>query len=426
MRIEYFFDFSCPYAYLGSTQIEEIASRHDAELVWKPMLLGGVFRAVETPMNLAASQLPAKTRHGAQDMMRWAELWKVPLHMPTAHPMRTVRALRTLLACPQNVWPKLIHALFAAYWIHGKEMSSPDTIAWALAEAGIEGELADVAMQANESEDRKQELRERTGEAIDRGVFGAPSIFLSGGHLSEPLMFWGQDRYTMTEAVLEGWTPGESSASYQPATEEAPEAKSTNDKHIDFWYDFSSPFAYLGAMRIEELARRCGATLSWKPLLLGALFKSVGTANVPLFAMSAPKRDYQIHDLKHWASWSGAPLRFASAFPLRTVTALRLALLAEDRIGELSTLLFRAAWAEDRNIGDHDVLLDILDSAGFEGKAMLEQCSDPAVKARLRQNTDEAMQLGVFGVPTSIITVAGESQLYWGQDRLALVERGLQ
>src|SRR5688500_3561160 len=86
VRIEYWFDFSCPYAYLGSTQIEALARRHRAELCWRPMLLGGVFRAVNTPQFPAETMSPGKKLHNALDMLRWAEHIGVPLRMPPAHP----------------------------------------------------------------------------------------------------------------------------------------------------------------------------------------------------------------------------------------------------------------------------------------------------------------------------------------------------
>ncbi len=422
MKIEYFFDFSCPYAYLATTQIEALAKAHQAELVWKPMLLGGVFRASGTKMNLAASQSAAKNKHGADDMMRWAQHYDVPLRMPSAHPIRTVRALRALLASPEAHWPALIHKFYQAYWVDGLDISEAETVESILREVGLEEETIILALSANDSETCKQELRTRTDEAIARGVFGAPTMFISGAHLSSPLMLWGQDRFAQAEAILQGWSPNSDTA---PPETPRPKAGARNAE-IDFWYDFSSPFAYLGAMRIAELAKRNGATLRWRPLLLGALFKSIGTPNVPLFEMSPAKRAYQGKDIERWASYTQQPFRFASPFPIRSVTALRLALLAKDRIGELTILLFRAAWAEGRDISDPATLLELLKGAGFPGETMLDECRTQAVKDELRQNTTEAEGLGVFGVPTSIITIDGESQLYWGQDRFALAEQGLR
>src|SRR5688572_5954777 len=88
--VEFFFDYSCPYAYLASTQIEALCARVGAALRFRPMLLGGVFRAVGAAQNQAGAMNPEKARHNLADMRRWASLWQVPLSMPEGHPMRTV------------------------------------------------------------------------------------------------------------------------------------------------------------------------------------------------------------------------------------------------------------------------------------------------------------------------------------------------
>ena len=120
-RLHVWFDYSCPYAYLACTQVEALAKRANAELVWEPMLLGGVFRANDTPQNLFNVLSPQKTVHNGNDMMRWADLFGVPLKMPSAHPMRTVEALRATLAT--GIDPKVIHGFYRAYWIENRPPS---------------------------------------------------------------------------------------------------------------------------------------------------------------------------------------------------------------------------------------------------------------------------------------------------------------
>src|SRR5688572_18165380 len=95
---DFVFDFSCPFAYLASTQVEDLAKRTGASLRAKPVLLGGIFKAVGQPPNLAATIGPQKARHNLLDQQRFAKLFGVPLHMPSGHPLRTVDALRALLA----------------------------------------------------------------------------------------------------------------------------------------------------------------------------------------------------------------------------------------------------------------------------------------------------------------------------------------
>lgn len=407
MRIEYYFDFSCPYAYLGSTRIEEIARRTGAELAWRPMLLGGVFRAIGSEGGPPKG--PAKARHNKLDMLRYAEHWRVPLSMPATHPMRTVRALRTLLAVDEERWGPLAHAIYRAYWVRGEDVTADATLARALADAGVAGAEAERALAAGSDPAIKEELRRRTDEAVARGVFGAPTIFVGDGG-GEPLMFFGQDRLELVEAAARGWRPAGV----------APHARAT----VDFWYDFSSPFSYLAACRIEETCSRAGAELRWRPMLLGGLFKQIGTANVPLFSMPEARRRWMRDDLQAFAAWWRLPLVWNSRFPIRTVTPLRVALVAGEQIGAVSRALFRAAWVEDRDIGDNEVLAAVLAEGGFSAQALLDGTKDPAIKQRLIDNGAEAARLGVFGAPTFVVTRPGvEPEVFWGQDRLALVER---
>src|ERR1700722_12080895 len=132
--LHFWFDYSCPYAYLASTQIAALARRTQAELVYEPMLLGGVFRSVGTSQRLFAELSPAKAKHNVLDMQRWAELFGVPLTMPAAHPMRTVEALRaTLLA---GIDPRVVDGFCRAYWVEGRGPSEEGTLRDVLGRAG--------------------------------------------------------------------------------------------------------------------------------------------------------------------------------------------------------------------------------------------------------------------------------------------------
>jgi len=418
MQIEFHFDFSCPYAYLGSTQIEAVAERTGAELIWRPMLLGGVFRAVDTPQNMSEGMPAAKARHNALDMMRWADHWNVKLELPSKHPMRTVRALRALLAIDEAKWPPVIHALYRAYWHRGDDFAARETVAAALSEGGIAGDEAERALAANDNQGIKDELRRRTDRAIHRGVFGAPAMFVGDDASSDDaVMFWGQDRLHMVEAAANGWQPGVT----EPPTRE-PEQVAETPRKVEFWYDFSSPFSYLGSTQIERVAREAGAELIWRPMLLGALFKTIGTANVPLLNMSAAKRRYYARDLENWAAYWKAPFKFTTRFPMKTVTALRLALQAGDRIADMTHALYRALWVDDRDISDEATLRDILSANNFDAEALLTGTRDPNIKQRLFDATSEAESRQVFGAPTSVVN----DMAFWGQDRLDFVAAALR
>ena len=465
VRIEFYFDFSCPYAYIASTEIEAIAADSaspNTQLVWRPMLLGGVFRGTGLDRSPMEAMGPAKARHNRLDMHRWAEWYGVPLRMPRAHPMRTLRPLRALLSLPESAWPPVIHGFYRAYWQEGRDVTNPDTVRAVLAEAGLSGQAVERAVAANQDPAIRAELHRRTDEAVARGVFGAPTIFLHLPGAGQPLMLWGQDRLHRVRAVLAGWIPGQGNApdrdgreigavpqAGKPATDSASPGRDGSagrvsgprietashspgeqpggaGRTLHFWYDFSSPFAYLGSTQIEHIARRSGAELVWRPMLLGAVFKQVAMANVPLFAMVEAKRAYIRRDLDRWASYWGVPFSFATQFPQKTVTALRLALLAGDRIAPLSHALFRAMWVEDGDLDDLETLAGILAAHGFDADHMLARTRDPAVKQKLIDNTAEAVACGVFGAPTSIVIDSRGDLLFWGQDRLGLVDAALR
>lgn len=199
----------------------------------------------------------------------------------------------------------------------------------------------------------------------------------------------------------------------------------TTPSTLEFWYDFSSPFSYLGSTQVEEVASRAGATLVWRPMLLGAVFKDVGAANVPLFTYSDAKRRYIGRELSYWSSFWEVPFKWTAFFPLNTIAALRCALQAGDRIAEMSHALFRAAWVDNVNVGDEAALAGVLDAAGFDGAALVAGAKDPAVKQKLIASTGAAVAAGVFGAPTFIVKDPRGDLLFWGQDRLQMVERAL-
>ena len=192
---------------------------------------------------------------------------------------------------------------------------------------------------------------------------------------------------------------------------------------FQFFFDFSSPFAYLASTQVEALAERTGATLHYRPFLLGALFKAVGTPDVPLFTMPEAKRRHAALDMARWADHYGVPIRFPTRFPMNTVKALRMVLmLPDEQKVALIAPIYRAYWAEDRDIADDAVLASLATEAGFDGAALVAGTREEPVKARLKAATDEAVRLGVFGAPTFQV---GDLR-FWGQDRLVFVEKALQ
>lgn len=398
-RLDFWFDYTCPYAYLASTRVEALAARTGDELRWRPMLLGGVFRARATPQRLFATLSPAKAKHNADDLARQAGALGVGLVTPAGHPLRSVEALRATLATGCD--PRVIHGFYRAYWVEGREVSDPATMRDVLAAAGHD---ADAVLRAVEGDALRDALRAETDRAVALGIFGAPAYVLD-----DATLYWGNDRAHFVEGL----------------TREAYFAQPTKDKSmahtLEIYWDFSSPFAYLGATQAKALAERTGATLVWRPMLLGGLFKAIGQELVPLNTWSDAKKRYTFDDMHRWAEFWGVPFNFPSVFPVNSIKALRTWLaLPEDRRDAFREGVFRAYWADGKDIGDEAVLAEHL---GDDAAAVLARTNDPAVKQALIEATKHAEAQGVFGAPTWVVD---GTELFWGQDRIPLVERALR
>jgi 2-hydroxychromene-2-carboxylate isomerase len=189
---------------------------------------------------------------------------------------------------------------------------------------------------------------------------------------------------------------------------------------VDCYFDYSSPFAYLGTTQIERVAREADAEVRFRPFLLGALFKAIGTPDVPLHAMPEAKRRHQRRDIDRWAAWWGVPFSFTPHFPLRTVEALRLTLLVPEATqSRFIHRVMRAAWVDGENVAERDVLARCLRDVELD-PALLERTSE--VKDALRSATDHAIAIGCPGAPCFVV----DGELYWGQDRLDFVRAALE
>ena len=190
---------------------------------------------------------------------------------------------------------------------------------------------------------------------------------------------------------------------------------------LEIYWDFSSPFAYLGSTQAVKLAERTGATLVWRPMLLGGLFRAIGQSDVPLFTWSDAKKKYYFEDMHRWAAYWAVPFKFPTRFPMASLKAMRTYLaLPESRRAAFREATFRAYWAEDRDIADDGVLRELV---GAEADDVMARTQDPTVKKELVDATQAAVAAGVFGAPTWVVD---GKELFWGQDRIPLVERALK
>ena len=189
---------------------------------------------------------------------------------------------------------------------------------------------------------------------------------------------------------------------------------------LQYFFDFASPYAYLGACRIESLAAAANAQLTWRPMLLGAVFKHIGGPMVPFFVQPEVKQAHNHVDMQRWAEYFNIPFRWPTRFPMNTVKALRICLQL-DAPAAFIHRVYRAYWAEDQDISNPSVLAAILSELELS-PVLVSQTAEPAVKQRLFDATQEAIDAGVFGAPTCIVG----SDLFFGQDRFPFVKRALE
>ncbi len=182
---------------------------------------------------------------------------------------------------------------------------------------------------------------------------------------------------------------------------------------VDFFYDVGSPYSYLASTQVESIVSDCGATLRWRPFLVGAVFKATQNA-APAFNIA--KARYMAEDLQRWAKYYGVPLRMAMP-PLNTILPMRvLAGLSEAEVPKATHRLFHAWWVDGVDFSEPTLLSE------WFGADAVERAQLPEVKERLRANTDEAVTRGAFGAPTFFI----DDQMYFGNDRLPFLEQRLR
>ncbi len=197
-RVEFFFDLVSPYSYLAHTRVGRVCEAAGAELIPRPMLLGAVLN--ETG-GRAATDVPAKRRYMLRDLGLWAESQGTPLHFPDPFPFRTLKTMRAaLLLRERDRMADFVNEAFSLYWAEGgapkgtKETDEDGPIAEVARRIGVDSdEVLEGASQAS----AKEALRAATAEALERGVFGAPTFFVGDE------MFWGNDRMRFVGEALE-------------------------------------------------------------------------------------------------------------------------------------------------------------------------------------------------------------------------------
>jgi len=191
---------------------------------------------------------------------------------------------------------------------------------------------------------------------------------------------------------------------------------------VEFFFDFASPYAYLGSEMVEAVCKRNGTELRWMPMVLGGVFQARGHS-APL---DKPwRREYMMGDLQGLSMAHGIPYKPRTQFLFKPILALRATLEIPQGPQRAKAIhaIYRAVWSQDLDLGDPAVLTKVLSDAGFEGKALVDGTNEPSIKDELKNNTDQAVTRGVFGAPTMFLD---GKRMFWGHDRLPLLEHTLK
>ena len=192
--LDFYFDFGSPTAYLAHCRLQQLASEYRLKVNYLPMLLGGVFKATD---NVSPVTIPAKGRYmNEHDLPRFARRYGVTLNFNPHFPINTLQAMRAATAArTAGCLAPFVDAVYTAMWVDQKNIGDPEVLHAVVAEAGLD---ADSLLAATTDGEIKAELIRVTEEAVARGTFGAPTMFLGDE------MFFGQDRLDFIEEALAG------------------------------------------------------------------------------------------------------------------------------------------------------------------------------------------------------------------------------
>ncbi|MEH6404003.1 MAG: 2-hydroxychromene-2-carboxylate isomerase [Sneathiella sp.] len=193
---------------------------------------------------------------------------------------------------------------------------------------------------------------------------------------------------------------------------------------IDYYASIPSPWTYFGHARLCELAKKYNAKINFKPGDFGTVFSKTG--GLPLAKRAPERQKYRFQELKRWREELNIDLELnPKYFPVDPTTASYMTILAGSQDLDVLTLsgaFMRAVWAENQDISNDETLVKIANDIGFDGRALLENCTASSIKSIYEGNTQEAIDRGVFGAPSYVI----DDEIFWGQDRLMFVEKRLK
>jgi len=192
---------------------------------------------------------------------------------------------------------------------------------------------------------------------------------------------------------------------------------------IEFYFDFSSPYGYFASEKIDALSSKYGREVSWRPFLLGVVFKTTGGAPLPSVPLKGP---YSARDIVRSAKFYGVEYRHPSVFPISSVSPCRAFywLDAKDpkRAKALARALYRAYFVDNTDISSAEGIVAVCSKFGLSADETRVALADQVIKDRTRTEVDKAIARGAFGSPYIIV----DGEPFWGSDRLDQIDRWLQ
>ncbi len=191
-------------------------------------------------------------------------------------------------------------------------------------------------------------------------------------------------------------------------------------KKVEFYYDFSSPYTYIASTRIEKICVDTDTELEWKPFLLGGVFNEIGST--PAIEIDN-KIKYLREDFERVARYYEVDFNFPELFPLNSVRSMRGAFAAQelDKLIEYNHAMFRAYWVDGVDLSKPELLAEAVGRVGIDAEAFINRINEQDIKDKLREETNIAIEKGVFGAPTFFV----DDKIFWGNDRLDYLERYL-
>ncbi len=194
-KLEFFYDCSSPWTYLSFSKIEDVAARHDAELIWRPILVGGLFNTVNPSVyESRAKPVPVKAKYYVKDLRDWTQFYGLKIGNPSVFPVNSVKAMRgAFVANEHRIIAQYTRCVFESYWGDDRDISQTEVLREIVREVGLDEKEFFTKITSDEY---KAKLRENTEELIARGGFGSPTMFVEGS------MFFGNDRLPLVEHAL--------------------------------------------------------------------------------------------------------------------------------------------------------------------------------------------------------------------------------